>query len=114
MPARLGRIDAATVLLDRAIDTRDGVVDEAAGNRMLGRVVGGAPGAGRGNRLGEEVCLRRDEALLDGGDCGSWRHWMCAGRLGGGYAWKKLLAMDRFPSLKLSGRENPENLEAPH
>lgn len=78
----LRRIDAATVLQDRAIHACDGIFDEAVRNRMFGRVVGGAPGSRRRNRLGQDVGLGSDKRLLDGGDCGRRRHLVSAAELG--------------------------------
>lgn len=78
----LRRIDAATVLQDRAIHAGDGIFDEAVRDRMFGRVVGGAPGSRRRNRLGQDVGLRSDKRLLDGGDSRSRRHLVSAAELG--------------------------------
>lgn len=47
----LRRIDSSGVLLDRAVEVCDGIFDDAIWERMLRRVVGGAPGSGRRNRL---------------------------------------------------------------
>lgn len=82
VPVCLRRIDAAAVLQDRAIYACDGIFDEAVRDRMFGRVVGGAPGSRRRNRLGQDVGLRSDKRLLDGRDCRSRRHLVSAAELG--------------------------------